>query len=335
MNVQPSPLLFFDFVNSYQRSAAIKSAIELDLFTAIGEAGATVPEVAERCHTSERGIEVLADNLTLAGFLTKENGRYKLSPDAALFLDRRSPAYMGGATEFLLAPKLIEGFNVLTDSVRKGSTAVPEDGTMSHDNPVWVRFARAMAPMMAPAAQALSEIISLDATKPTRILDLAAGHGLFGIALAQRNPKAEVVPVDWPNVLEVAKGNADAAGVGDRYHLMPGSAFEVEFGKGFDVVLLTNFLHHFDPATCEALLRKIHASLNDGGRVATLEFVLDEDRLSPPNVVAFRLMMLANTPGGDAYTFKELEKMASNAGFSRSEVREVLPAMQKAVISYK
>jgi ubiquinone/menaquinone biosynthesis C-methylase UbiE len=335
MNAQPSPLLFFDFVNSYQRSAAIKSAIELDLFTAIGEACATVTEVADRCHSSERGIEILADNLAMAGFLTKENGRYLLSPDAALFLDRRSHAYLGGATEFLLAPKLLDAFNVLTDSIRKGRTAVPEDGTMSQDNPVWVRFARAMAPMVAPAAHALSEIISVDATKPTRILDLAAGHGLFGIALAQRNPKAEVVPVDWPSVLEVAKGNADAAGVGDRYHLMPGSAFEVEFGKGFDVVLLTNFLHHFDPATCEALLRKIYASLNDGGRVVTVEFVLDEDRLSPPNVVAFRLMMLAQTPGGDAYTFKELEKMASNAGFSRSEVREILPAMQKAVISYK
>ena len=92
MNGQPSPLLFFEFLNSYQRTAAMKTAIELDLFTAIGEAGATAPEIAERCKASQRGIEILCNVLTLSGFLTRQNGRYGLSPDSALFLDRRSHA---------------------------------------------------------------------------------------------------------------------------------------------------------------------------------------------------------------------------------------------------
>src|SRR5258706_4316757 len=103
-----------------------------------------------------------------------------------------------------------------------------------------------------------------------RVLDIAAGHGMYGITFAQKNPNAEVTALDWPNVLEVARENALAAGVIDRFKTIEGSAFDVEFGIGYDLVLLTNFLHHFDVAGCETLLRKVHAALGNGGRVVTL-----------------------------------------------------------------
>src|SRR5204863_9150698 len=122
-------------------------------------------------------------------------------------------------------------------------------------------------------------------------------------------PNAEIVAQDWPNVLEVAQENARAAGVSDRYRTLPGSAFDVEFGSGYDLILLTNFLHHFDVPTCERLLRKVHAALGEGGRAVTLEFVPNEDRVTPPDQAAFSLNMLALTPGGDAYTFAALDSM--------------------------
>jgi O-methyltransferase domain len=100
-------------------------------------------------------------------------------------------------------------------------------------------------------------------------------------------------------------------------------------------VLLTNFLHHFDPPTCETLLRKVRAALKDGGRALTLEFVPDDDRITPPVPAAFSLTMLAGTPGGDAYTYAELERMLSNAGFARSELRTLPASPQKLVVSYK
>lgn len=121
--------------------------------------------------------------------------------------------------------------------------------------------------------------------------------------------------VDWAAVLEVARANARKAGVEDRYHLLPGSAFDVEYGGPYDIVLLTNFLHHFDPPTCVGLLRKVHAALKPGGRAAALEFVPNEDRVSPPMAAAFSLTMLASTAAGDAYTFRELENMHREAGF--------------------
>src|SRR6202035_4159123 len=125
-------------------------------------------------------------------------------------------------------------------------------------------------------------------------------HGLFGIAIARHNPKAQVVGVDWKNVLEVALENARAASVMDRYSTIPGSAFDVNFGTGYDLVLLPNFLPHFDPPTNVGLLKKIRAAMNPGGQVATVEFVPNDDRVSPLAAVAFSLTMLVHTDGGDA-----------------------------------
>jgi SAM-dependent methyltransferase len=121
----------------------------------------------------------------------------------------------------------------------------------------------------------------------------------------------------------------------DRYRLLPGSAFDVDPGSDYDLVLLTNFLHHFDPPTCEQLLRRMHRALKPGGRAITLEFVLDEDRTRPVESATFSMVMLASTPGGDAYTYSELEGMFRNAGFTRNELRELPPSFHRVVISTK
>ncbi len=328
-------MLFFETVNSYQRSAAIKAAIELGLFTAIADGAETAQEIAEKCGASERGTRILCDYLTIKGFLNKHGQSYSLTPDSSLFLNQKSPAYVGGAIEFLLSPMLVEGFNNLTAAVRKGGTAISEEGSVSPENPVWVKFAQAMAPLAAFNAQMMAQLIDRQIGKVNKVLDIAAGHGLFGIEVARLNPDAQIVALDWPDVLEVAKENAQKAGVADRYDTIAGSAFESDFGSGYDIVLLTNFLHHFDPPTNEALLRKVHAVLADGGRAITLEFVPNEDRTTPPVAAAFSLIMLSSTPSGDAYTFAEFEKMFSNAGFSRTELHELPVPFQQVLISEK
>jgi len=332
---QPSPQLFFQTINAYQRTEALKAAIELEVFTAIGEGQTSVSEIAKRCDTSERGMRILCDYLCIIGFLSKDGTNYSLTQDSAVFLDKRSPAYLGGATEFISTEKLTDNFKNFAEVVRKGGSLDPEGGTVSPDNPIWVKFAKAMAPMIAMPAQLLAKLVDPAADRKLKILDIAAGHGFFGIAFATNNKQAEIVAVDWPKVLEVAKENAATAGVGDRYSTNEGSAFEVEYGGGYDLVLLTNFLHHFDPLTCETLLRKVHASLGEGGRAITLEFVANEDRISPPDAAAFSVMMLGSTPSGDAYTFSELQRMFANAGFARSEIHELPPTIQQAVNSQK
>lgn len=331
----PSPQIIFEALNAYQRTAAIRAGIELDVFTALAEGNGTPAALARRCGASERGLRILCDNLVIAGFLSKEGDCYGLTQDASVFLNRSSPTYLGGAIEFLLSDDIVAAFARLTEAVRKGGTALSQEGTVETEHPVWVKFARAMMPMMAMPAEQIAQIVTCHPGRSLKILDIAAGHGLFGLAFARRYPQAEITALDWPAVLEVAKENARAAGVAERYRTIEGSAFEVEFGSGYDLVLLTNFLHHFDTATCETLLRKVRAALADGGRAVTLEFVPNEDRVTPPGVAAFSLTMLASTPSGDAYTFSELESMFRNAGFSRSEIHSLQPPMEQVIVSYR
>jgi SAM-dependent methyltransferase len=332
---QPSPQLFFQTINAHQRTEALKAAIELEVFTAIGEGNTTAAAIAKRCQTSERGMRILCDYLTIMEMLTKQGDSYGLTLDSATFLDKRSPAYLGSATEFLCSPMMFENSKHIADAVRKGGTVMEAEGTVSAENPVWVKFARGMAPLMAMPAQMMAKLVDPQPAAKLKILDVAAGHGLFGIAFATNNPQAEITALDWKPVLEVAKENAQKAGVADRYHTIEGSAFDVDFGSGYDLVLLTNFLHHFDPSANETLLRKVHAALADGGRAATLEFVPNDDRVTPPDAAGFSLIMLIGTPSGDAYTFAELEKMFANAGFSRSTLHPLPPTFQQVVVSEK
>lgn len=331
---QPTPALLFDTINAYQRTQALKAGIDLEVFTAIAEGKTSVKHIADRCGAAEKGIRILCDYLTIIGFLTKQDGQYGLTTDSAVFLDKRSPAYMGTVSEFMLSPHIKGNFDNLTESVKKGGSA-GEAKPLEPEHPVWVEFARAMAPMMAMPAELLAQLADPKKDQQLRVLDLAAGHGLYGIAFAKQNPQVEVVAVDWPNVLEVAKENAAAAGVSDRYETRNGSAFDVDYGTGYDIVLLTNFLHHFDASTCEMLLKKVHAALKDGGRAVTLEFVPNDDRVTPPQAAAFSMQMLGGTPSGDAYTFAELEQMFRNAGFARSEMHELPPSIQRVVLSHK
>ena len=330
---QPSPALIFDTLNAYQRSQAIKTAVELELFTAIGEGKTTAKEIAERCGASERGTRILCDFLTIIGFLTKQDNKYALTPDTAMFLDKRSPAYMGTVTDFILSDYIKDNFDRLTETVRRGVGVI--ESALEPNHPMWVKFARSMVPMMALPSQLIAQLVDPARDKKLRVLDIAAGHGMFGIAFAKHNPQTEITAVDWPAVLEVAKENAANAGVNNRYHTNPGSAFDVDYGTDFDVVLLTNFLHHFDKATCETLLRKVHSALTPGGRAVALEFVPNDDRITPPQAAAFAMQMLGGTPSGDAYTFAQLQEMAATAGFARSEMHELPPTIQRVVISYK
>jgi SAM-dependent methyltransferase len=330
----PGPERIFETLNAYQKTAALKTAIELDVFTAIGQGTNSTAALAKKCQASERGIRILCDFLVVNGFLTKNEQRYELTPDSAIFLNRQSPAYIGSAVGFLTLPELTDAFKDLTAIVRIGGSLDGDATTTEPDSPKWVEFARSMAPLQKPAAEGLAQAINADAGKKWKVLDIAAGHGVYGVAIAKHNPNAEIFAVDWPRVLDVAKENAQAAGVAERYHTLPGNAFEMEFGKDYDVVLLTGFLHHFDPAAIETLLRKIHLALKADGVVASVEFVPNEDRVTPPAAAAFSMVMLGSTRAGDAYPFSEYDRMFRAAGFSSSELRRT-PGPQSFIISKK
>jgi 2-polyprenyl-3-methyl-5-hydroxy-6-metoxy-1,4-benzoquinol methylase len=333
---QPSPALFFETAGAFQRSYALKAAVELDLFTAIAKGSHTVEQIAAACAASQRGTRILCDFLTIHGFITKHDGHYSLTPDSAMFLDSRLPTFVGRAVTFLFHPFQVANFSALGETVRRGKQSEAAHDTMSPDDAIWQDFARGMAPMVFPVTQQIAAAVAPSLTAATpKVLDVAAGHGMFGIAIAQQNPKAEIYALDWASVLDVAQENARAFGVADRHHLVPGSAFDTEFGSDYDLVLLTNFLHHFTPEVNEGLLRKAAASLKPGGQIAIAEFVPNADRVSPPTSAAFSLVMLANTEEGDAYTFAELERMCQNAGFEDVKQTALQPIGFQTLVSAK
>lgn len=311
-----TPAIVFDMLQAHQRTAALKAAIDLDIFRAVGQGPGTVASIASHAKASERGIRILCDFLVINGVLAKGNGRYTHTPTSATFLDPRSPACMASIATFLGNAAVREPFEHLAQIVRHGHTSLAGEGTVEPENPIWVQFAENMGPMMGPMAGPLGAVVLEGRTGPMRVLDIAAGHGLFGIEIAKQNPQAHITGLDWAPVLRVALENARKAGVQERYHLLPGSAFEVQFDGPYDAVLLTNFLHHFDKPTCISLLKKVHGELRPGGRAATLEFVPNEDRVSPPLPAAFSMTVLATTPAGDAYTLSELTAMYTDAGFT-------------------
>ena len=334
---QPTPALFFDTVQSYQRAFVLKAGVDLDIFTAIGKGNHTVQEIAKSCNAPERGVRVLCDCLTVLGFLSKSGTRYMLTQDSAAFLDSRSPSYLGRALEFMLDQRQIAPIHNLSEIVRNGRPA-EETFTMTPEDPMWVNFARGMAPLMYPAAQTIAQLLrpALAGKKDAvKVLDVAAGHGTFGIMLAEQVHNAQVYALDWPNVLQVARENAVAHGVQNRYHELPGSAFEVDWGADYDALLLTNFLHHFGPETNVGLLKKAQAALKPKGQVVLLEFVPNEDRVSPPPAAMFSLIMLSTTPHGEAYTFTQLSKMCSQAGFTDARLVQLNQSPESVVIARK
>ncbi len=331
----PSPELFWETLISYQKTAAIKSAVELDIFSKIADGRHTADEIAEACGASERGTRILCDAMTILGFLTKNGERYELTESSAFFLTRQSPAFFGSAVDFILSETQRAGFDKLTEAVKKGGTAVEENMGLEPENPMWVTFARGMMGLMMPAASIIPEHLDFDADSELKVLDIAAGHGIFGIKVAQKFPKAEIFALDWANVLEVARENAEKFGVADRFHTIEGSAFDIELGKNYDVVLIPNFLHHFDKQTNETFLRKVHASLKEDGKAVTLEFIPNDDRVSPPPEAMFSLVMLASTPSGEAYPFSEYKEMFENAGFANNQHIPLPDLPQHLIISTK
>jgi SAM-dependent methyltransferase len=311
----PSADLVFDTLFAYQRSAALKSALDLDLFSLIDDGANTAASAAGRSGASERGVRILCDYLTTLELLEKTDSTYRLAPTAAAFLSQRSPMYMGSTARFLLMPGVKNNFDDLTGAVQRGGVA-PAGNTVAPENPIWIEFARAMVPMMVPAAHGIADALGIESAGPTRVLDIAASHGVFGITLALRNPKVEVTAVDWASVLDVTKENAASQNVSDRIHLKPGDAFEIDFGDGYDVALVTNFLHHFDHATCVSFLSKVRRAMKPGGRVVILEMVPNPDRVTPVVAARFSLTMLGGTPAGDAYTLDELRDQLEKAGFA-------------------
>jgi ubiquinone/menaquinone biosynthesis C-methylase UbiE len=325
----PSPAHIFETLAfGHARVEALKAGIELELFTRIAEGLHTAEQLGARCGASERGVRTLCDFLVINGFLTKSSAGYDVTADTGLFLDNRSPAYFGSVAKFLASRQNVERFAAMIDCVRAGHAV----SDISNEAYEWMTFAQAMIPLMAPVAAATAEVVNVKNAGPIRVLDIAAGHGEFGLALARKNRDAQIVAIDFSEVIAIAIKRANEAGCGNRYTTLEGNAFDLDLGGPYDIVLLPNFLHHFPPEKVERFLVKVASVVKEDGLLVTVEFIPNDDRVSPPAAGMFSMMMLV-VADGDAYTFAELDNMLRRAGFSKNRAYPALPTPQTIIVS--
>jgi ubiquinone/menaquinone biosynthesis C-methylase UbiE len=288
----------------------LSAAVEIGLFDHL-ETPRTPAEMSAATGASERGLRALMNALVGLELLSKDpSGRYALTPESATFLVRSKPTYQGGLLRHIHT-QLLPKWMGLEQIVRTGQPAQAVDPE-SRGAQFFAEFVADLFPLSYPAARALAATLEL---KSGSVLDLGAGSGVWGIALAQASPQVTVTAVDWPAVLEVTRKMAERCGVGAQLRYVEGDLFAADFGTGRQVATIGHILHAVGARQSRVLLRKTFEALAPGGTVAIAEFLVNEQRTAPAAGLIFAVNMLVNTVEGDTFSFEEIREWLLEAGF--------------------
>jgi len=294
----------------------LEAGVSLRVFDILDGGPKSAETVASLAGASVRGMRVLMNGLASIGLLTTSGtGLYGLAPDTAAFLVNGKPAYMGALTRHL-AQDLIPMWQGLSGVVRTGkpNTAVNQPGGGAE---FFENFVEDLYPMSYPAATALAAVLDVaKAVGPVKALDLAAGSGVWGIALAKQSPHVSVTAVDWLNVLNVTRKVAEREGVTGQFSYVAGDLAEADFGGGYNIATLGHILHSEGEERSRALLKKTGAAMAKGGTIAIAEFLVNEERSGPPMGLIFGINMLVATEHGGTYSFGEIAGWLGEAGFA-------------------
>jgi ubiquinone/menaquinone biosynthesis C-methylase UbiE len=292
----------------------LEAAIRNRVFDVLDKQPLTLEELARETKASIRGLRAICNALVGFKFLARDGDRYTLTPESSAFLVSTKPAYHGGLLNHC-SRQLISAWLGLADIVKTGAPPrhVENEGEGAA---FFAQFVEEIFNMSAGAALALGDSMADRLSRPARVLDIAAGSGVWGIMLAKNRSSVSITAVDWPEVIPVTKRVAARHGVADRLKCIEGDLLKVDFGSGFDLATLGHILHSEGPVRSAQLLKKVHASLAPGGTIAIAEFVPDDDRQGPLMPLIFAVNMVVNTTHGDTFTMKEISGWLTAAGFA-------------------
>ncbi len=300
----------------YAPPLAIEAAVRLGMFDTLDGTKKTAEQIAGDTNCSLRGTSALLDMLAGFGFLEKSDGNsYALTPESHAFLVSTRPGFQGGMFKHM-SRQLMPNWLGLTEIVRTGKPAENVD-TESNGTSFFEQFVEDIFPNSYGAAHALAQGLGIaNADRPVSVLDLAAGSGVWGIALAQASPKVKVRAVDWAGVLPVTKRVAAKFGLADRFAFAPGDLLEADFGSGHQLATLGHILHSEGAERSQKLLKRTLDALAPGGTIAIAEFLVNENRTGPVGGLIFAVNMLVNTTAGGTYSFQEIREWLQQAGFT-------------------
>ena len=333
-HLTPEPI--FELFHGYWGSATLKAVADYDIFTLVAEGKKTVEAISGAIGAPLRSTRILLNGLVALQLLTKTQDEYHLTALADTFLVKGREGYIGGLSGIFMYPTLWEAMGKLTEAVKTGTTPLTEHAeTPSH--PFWEFFSTASWPFAKPGAEAVAEAlgIRMGSDKGLRVLDLACGSGFYGLTLLERDRRAHLTFVDWEPVLAVPRERAQELGLADRVSFRPGGLFEVDYGSGYDVVILSQVYHHFSLEKAAVLTRKAYQALKPGGKIAIHDFIPDEERAQKPFPLLFAVLMLAWTPQGDTYTFSEYEALLQQEGFHGIILHEPPELLSQIIVAEK
>jgi predicted O-methyltransferase YrrM len=299
---------------AFQESRAILTAIELNLFSAVGS-GASVPEVAERLATDPRATEMLLNALVAIGLLEKQNGLFRNTEVAARRLDDASPesARLG----LMHTVHMWTRWSSLTDSVRGGTAVAYQE--MQDRGPEWTDAF--IAAMHRNALERAPEVVNAVGTEGVRrMLDVGGGSGAYSIAFAQASAVLKAEVLDLPAVTAIAERHIREAGLEDSVSTRAGDLRKDKFGAGYDLIYISAICHMLSPDENRSLLARCCRALTPGGRVVIQDFILEPDKTAPKMAALFSLNMLVGTQVGASYSVTAWLK---EAGFERIQRRRL------------
>lgn len=300
-------------MRGFQESRVLLTAVELDLFTAVGD-GAQAETVAARLDTAPRATAQLLNALVAIGALTKRDGVFHNTAETARYLVASSPDCLRAG--LLHSVHMWETWNTLTDCVRTGTTKA--ERVNETRRPEWTRaFIAAMDQRARGEAGHVAQAVH--APDARRMLDIGGGSGVYSIAFARAYPELMVDVFDLPAVVKLTQEYVRAAGLSERIGTRSGDMRRDELGRGYDLALLSAICHMFGPEENRELFGRCYRALAPGGRLLMRDFILDPDGTSPRQAALFALNMLVGTPHGSTYTEAEYTEWLHGAGFSRVE----------------
>ena len=312
--VTPQPIIEAAF--AFGRTQVLVSAVELDIFSHIDNGQHTVGELARVTQTNERGLRMLLNALTAQGYLSKRDRRYQLSEMAKTFLSKKSPAYLGGWTRHMM--QIQPAWNKLTEVVRTGRPATTVEGQQDQGE-FFSQFVHTLYALGQPTAEAMARKVLADLQhgREIRVLDVGAGSGVWGFALAKLNPKVRVTVADWPKVIEsVTRKFAKRDGITERVTYLPGDFHQTDFGENqYDVVTAGHICHGEGPTRTRELFARIRRALKPQGAIVVADFLPDEQRAQAEFPLMFAINMLVHTEEGDTFTWSEYQQWLQEAGF--------------------
>jgi (2Fe-2S) ferredoxin/2-polyprenyl-3-methyl-5-hydroxy-6-metoxy-1,4-benzoquinol methylase len=302
-------------LREFQESRVLLTAVELDLFTAMGS-GARAEEVAARIGSDARATEMLMNALVAMGWLTKQAGVFRNSPFSTRYFVAGSEDDWRAATLHLA--HLWQTWSTLTECVRAGTSVFHQE--MAGRGEEWTRAfiaamhrnARARAPLVVRA---------VGTEGVTRMLDVGGGSGAYSIAFASANENLQIDLLDLAKVIPIAQGHIESAGLAGRIRTRPGDLRAHNFGEGYDLVFVSAICHMLGADDNKDLLKRCFAALAPRGRVVIQDFILEPDKTAPKSAALFALNMLVGTQAGSTYTEADYAAWLSEAGFQ--DVRHV------------